>query len=49
MNGGAIVAEPEPEPVPATNGSHSSGLERIASLLEEIEARREVEARRTSR
>jgi hypothetical protein len=26
------------------NGTHSSGLERIASLLEEIEARRDVES-----
>jgi hypothetical protein len=31
-----------------TNGSHSSGLERIALLLEEIEARRELEGRRSS-
>jgi len=37
-----------PEPVSAANGSNSSGLERIASLLEEIEARRDVEARRSS-
>ena len=41
--------ERESELVSATNGTHSSGLERIASLLEEIEARREVEARRPSR
>jgi MFS family permease len=41
--------ERESELVSVTNGSRSSGLERIASLLEEIEARREVEARRTSR
>jgi hypothetical protein len=30
------------------NGSHTSGLERIAVLLEEIESRRELEARRSS-
>jgi MFS family permease len=41
-NGDANVAEPER----ATNGKHSGGLERIASLLEEIEERREVESRR---
>jgi MFS family permease len=41
-DGRAGVAEPEP----ATNGGHASALERIASLLEEIEARRAVEARR---
>jgi hypothetical protein len=53
-----VAAEPEPEPQPelqpeperqpVTNGSHSSGLERIATLLEEIESRRELEARRSS-
>jgi MFS family permease len=48
-------AEPEPElereseHVSAANGTHSGGLDRIASLLEEIETRREVEARRSSR
>jgi MFS family permease len=37
------------EPVPATpNGTSAPPLERIASLLEEIEARREAEARRTT-
>jgi MFS family permease len=36
----------EPELVPVANGTQSGGLERIASLLEEIETRREVEARR---
>jgi predicted MFS family arabinose efflux permease len=41
-NGDADLAEPER----ATNGKHSGGLERIASLLEEIEERREVESRR---
>jgi MFS family permease len=35
---------PEPEPEPA--GSAASGLERIATLLEEIERRRELEAAR---
>ncbi|HEU5207403.1 MAG TPA: MFS transporter [Gaiellaceae bacterium] len=33
-------------PVPAEDGRPASGLERIATLLEEIEARREAEARR---
>jgi hypothetical protein len=32
---------------PATNGDREGGLERIATLLEEIEARRERESRRT--
>ena len=41
-NGYATVAEPER----VTNGARSSGLERIASLLEEIEERRDVETRR---
>jgi MFS family permease len=36
------------EPEPSQNGTESGGLERIATLLEEIEARREVEARRSS-
>ena len=40
------VAEVEPDAV--TNGTPSPPLERIATLLEEIEARREVEARRPS-
>jgi MFS family permease len=34
------------EPEPATVGERAGGLERIATLLEEIEARREAEARR---
>jgi MFS family permease len=53
------AAEPEPErtpepklpPVPALTageGSATSGLERIASLLEEIERRRDLEARRSA-
>ncbi len=33
---------------PAPNGAQTSGLERIATLLEEIEARRERETRRSS-
>jgi MFS family permease len=37
------------EPVSSQNGTESGGLERIATLLEEIEARREAEARRSSR
>jgi MFS family permease len=40
--------EDEPEPVQAGNGAPAPPLERIATLLEEIEARREVEARRRS-
>jgi MFS family permease len=44
LNGDGIHAEPEP----AANGAHSTGLERIATLLEEIEARRKLEARRQS-
>ena len=39
-NGDAHAVEPEP----VGNGAPASGLERIATLLEEIEARREVEA-----
>jgi MFS family permease len=39
----------EPVTVPeAANGAHEPPLERIATLLEEIEARRELEARRPS-
>jgi MFS family permease len=44
-NGDAAAVEPEP----MTNGTHSSGLERIASLLEEIEVRRDLESRHTRR
>ena len=40
--------EREPEPVLVANGRNSSGLDRIASLLDEIEARRELEAQRRS-
>ena len=40
------LAPPEPEPV--ANGAHLPPLERIATLLEEIEARRAAEARRSS-
>jgi MFS family permease len=39
----------EPELAPAPNGARKSGLERIATLLEEIDTRREVEARNTTR
>lgn len=44
----APVSAPEPEPAPvlAANGASTSGLERIANLLEEIEARRASEGRR---
>ena len=38
----------EPEPEPAANGASAPPLERIATLLEEIEARRATEARRPS-
>ena len=40
------VEEPAPVPEPARDGAPRSGLERIATLLEEIERRRELEARR---
>jgi MFS family permease len=43
-NGHAETVEPEA----ATNGAHEPPLERIATLLEEIEARRATEARRPS-
>jgi hypothetical protein len=43
-NGDAAAAEPQK----VANGTQSRGLERIASLLEEIETRRELEARRSS-
>ena len=36
-------------PDPITNGTQAGGLERIATLLEEIEARRELESRRPTR
>ena len=47
----APAAAFSPEPVrlgPEPDGSARSGLERIATLLEEIERRRELEARRSS-
>jgi MFS family permease len=44
-NGDASRIEPELAP----NGAQKSGLERIATLLEEIDTRREVEARKTTR
>ncbi len=40
----SVAPEPAPEPIAAANGAATSGLERIATLLEEIEARREREA-----
>jgi len=43
-NGGLSSVEPEP----SANGIESGGLERIATLLEEIEARRERETRGSS-
>ena len=46
------VAAPEPvtlpEPAASANGASTEGLERIATLLEEIERRRQVEATRRS-
>lgn len=44
VNGDQSSVEPEP----SQNGTESGGLERIATLLEEIEARRERETRRSS-
>lgn len=56
VDGDGALAEPPrdlaPAPEPASNGpaeEPASGLERIASLLERIERRREVEARRSRR
>jgi len=42
LDGGRV-----PTPKPAREGSAKGGLERIAILLEEIESRRELEARRS--
>jgi hypothetical protein len=42
----AVSPDPVP-PEPERDGSAASGLERIATLLEEIEHRRELEARRS--
>jgi MFS family permease len=44
----ASAPPPTPTPPPARGGSARSGLERIATLLEEIERRRDLEARRSS-
>ena len=44
--GNGHLVEPEPEPQ-VVNGMPAPPLERIADLLEEIEARRELEARRS--
>ena len=44
-----LLPEPELAPLPVANGIWPSGLERIATLLEEIEARRDLEAQRRSR
>ena len=38
-----LLPEPELAPLPVANGIGPSGLERIATLLEEIEARRDLE------
>jgi hypothetical protein len=43
---GSYRPHPEPAPEPVAGGRHPSGLRRIATLLEEIERRRDVEARR---
>ncbi len=49
-------AQPEPEPAPppvvlepAADGTSANGLERIATLLEQIEERRQREGRRTTK
>jgi DHA3 family macrolide efflux protein-like MFS transporter len=42
------TSTPAPAPEPARDGGPRSGLERIATLLEEIEKRRELEARRST-
>jgi MFS family permease len=48
LNAGAVgIVDPLP-PVPVRDGAATSGLERIAVLLEEIEVRREHEAARRS-
>ena len=43
---GSDRPHPEPAPEPLAGRTHPSGLRRIATLLEEIERRRDVEARR---
>ena len=45
---GSGFVRPVTEPVVAVNGQHEPPLERIATLLEEIEARRAAEAQRPS-
>jgi MFS family permease len=45
---GSGFVRPVTEPVAAVNGRHEPPLERIATLLEEIEARRAAEAQRPS-
>jgi len=45
---GLPVEELEPTPEPVVNGSPAPPLERIATLLEEIESRRATEAQRPS-
>jgi len=51
-----FLPEPEPSPAPApvvveplADGTSTNGLERIATLLEQIEERRQLEARRTTK
>jgi MFS family permease len=54
-----LVPDPGPEPIPASpapvalepvaDGRSANGLERIATLLEQIEERRQLEARRTTK
>jgi hypothetical protein len=46
LNGGAVAARVAVEPPPPVPVAAGSGLERIATLLEEIERRREHEAAR---
>jgi MFS family permease len=45
---GTAEPPPVPAPQPLSNGPATSGLERIADLLEEIERRRELESRRST-
>jgi MFS family permease len=52
LPGAEPLPEPEPSPVvlePVGDGAPTNGLERIATLLEQIEERRQVEARRTTK
>jgi MFS family permease len=48
LDNGHLPPEPKRERAPVANGTPAPPLERIATLLEEIEARRAAEARRSS-